>query len=115
MADSMVSKPCWREWPVEPEEDLEEFRDLAAPATVVWAYLVSEAANRIELHTVETLRGGRPPMDSVEVFPGQAPRRRTFRLPTPPNRDHALVRRARTMEEHLRHSPVRPPTSPAGC
>lgn len=103
LADSMVSKPCWREWPVKPEEDLEEFRDLATPATVVgafdWAYLVSEAANRIELHTVETLRGGLPPVDSVEVSPGQPARRRTFRVPTPPKRDHALVWRARTMEE----------------
>lgn len=103
LADSMVSKPCWRGWPVEPEADLDECRDLATPATVVWAfdwaYLVSEAANRIELHTAETLRGGLPPVDSVEVSPGRPPRRRTFRLPTPPKRHHALVRRARTLEE----------------
>lgn len=102
LADSMVSKPCWREWPVEPEEGLEEFRDLVTPATVVWAfdwaYLVSEAANRIELHTVETLQAGRPPIDSVDVPPGRPPRRHTFRVPTPKG-GNALVRRARTLEE----------------
>lgn len=100
LGDSFLSRPCWREWPTEPETELEEFQGLATPETVQWAfdwaYLVSSRG--IDLHSLATLRKGAPPLDSVEVLLGKPLATLSFRVPKAKD-VHARVRRARSLED----------------
>lgn len=103
LADSFLSHPCWSAWPASPEHGHEEFEKLVTAETVVWAfdwaYLVTSTPKLgIELHSMDSLREGRSPLDFVEVLPGKPPSRRSFRVPKA-KEIYAKVRLATTLEE----------------
>jgi len=117
LADSFLSHPCWSAWPEFPEHGLGEFEKLVNAETVVWAfdwaYLVTSGPRLgMELHSMDSLRGGRSPLDFVEVLPGQPPSRRSFCVPKPKD-IHAKVRLATTLEELREALTGTPPDFPS--